>query len=59
MIARALMADPELLVADESTSMLDASLRVTVLNVLLYLRKRHTLISDVPLLRGRESIMTQ
>lgn len=41
MIARALIVGPELLVADESTSMLDASLRVTVLNVLQELRERH------------------
>ncbi|HMI33455.1 MAG TPA: hypothetical protein VK499_04960 [Propionibacteriaceae bacterium] len=34
MIARALMMQPKLLVADQATSMLDASLRVNVLNVL-------------------------
>lgn len=38
MIARALMMQPKLLVADEATSMLDASLRVNILNVLGDLR---------------------
>jgi len=38
MIARALMMQPKLLVADEATSMLDASLRVNLLNVLTDLR---------------------
>jgi peptide/nickel transport system ATP-binding protein len=38
MIARALMMQPTMLVADEATSMLDASLRVNVLNVLKDLR---------------------
>jgi peptide/nickel transport system ATP-binding protein len=41
MIARALMMQPKLLVADEATSMLDASLRVNVLNVLKDLRQEH------------------
>ena len=39
MIARALMLRPKLLVADEATSMLDASLRVNILNVLDDLRR--------------------
>lgn len=43
MIARALVVGPQLLLADETTSMLDASLRVTVLNMLLQLRKRHNM----------------
>jgi peptide/nickel transport system ATP-binding protein len=40
MIARALMMNPKVLLADEATSMLDASLRVSALNVLQDLRTR-------------------
>jgi peptide/nickel transport system ATP-binding protein len=38
MIARSLMMHPSLLIADEATSMLDASLRANILNVLTDLR---------------------
>jgi peptide/nickel transport system ATP-binding protein len=41
MIARALMLRPRLLVADEATSMLDASLRANILNVLTDARQTY------------------
>jgi peptide/nickel transport system ATP-binding protein len=41
MIARALMLRPLLLIADEPTSMLDASLRVTILNTLTDIRQQY------------------
>jgi peptide/nickel transport system ATP-binding protein len=43
MIARALMMRPTLLIADEATSMLDASLRANILNVLTDLRSQANL----------------
>ena len=41
MIARALMLQPRILVADEATSMLDASMRANILNVLGDLRSNY------------------
>lgn len=41
MIARALLISPELLVADEPTSMIDASSRVGILNMLMDLSRKH------------------
>jgi len=43
MIARAVMVRPELLIADEPTTMIDASSRANILNVLLDLNRDHTL----------------
>jgi peptide/nickel transport system ATP-binding protein len=43
MIARAIMLEPRLLIADEPTSMLDASLRVSILNLLTDMRNNHRL----------------
>jgi peptide/nickel transport system ATP-binding protein len=41
MVARALMLRPRLLVADEPVSMVDASLRLSILDALRGLRDRH------------------
>jgi peptide/nickel transport system ATP-binding protein len=40
-IARAMLLNPQLLIADEPTSMLDASLRVGILNLLMKIKKEH------------------
>jgi len=40
MIARILLIKPEILIADEPTSMIDASLRASILNLILDLRQR-------------------
>lgn len=42
-IARALVLQPELIIADEPVSMLDASIRVQILNLLLDLREEYDL----------------
>ena len=41
MVARAYMLRPRLIVADEPVSMVDASLRVTILDIMLRLRDEH------------------
>jgi peptide/nickel transport system ATP-binding protein len=41
MVARALMLEPKLLIADEPVSMVDASMRAAILDLLLALRRDH------------------
>jgi peptide/nickel transport system ATP-binding protein len=41
MVARALLVHPDLLIADEPTSMLDASMRANALNLILDVREQH------------------
>jgi peptide/nickel transport system ATP-binding protein len=41
MIARAYLLKPRLIVADEPVSMIDASLRATILDIMLWMRDRH------------------
>lgn len=43
LIAGALIMDPDLIIADEPVSMLDASLKVEILNLLVALRKKRSL----------------
>jgi len=40
-VARALLVQPDLLIADEPTSMLDASMRANALNLILDVREQH------------------
>jgi peptide/nickel transport system ATP-binding protein len=43
-IARALLTNPKILLADEPVSMLDATLRVNILNILKYLKERLNMV---------------